>query len=67
MTLMFCAFQGLPMILRIYGQGTTVLPQSPEWETLYPLFLSLPGARQILHIEVAKVQTSCGMAVPRFH
>lgn len=65
-TLMFCAFQGPPLILRIYGQGTTVLPQSPEWDTLYPLFPPLSGARQILHVEVAKVQTSCGMGVPRF-
>ncbi|QKD83558.1 pyridoxamine 5'-phosphate oxidase family protein [Thermoleptolyngbya sichuanensis A183] len=65
-TLMFCAFQGPPLILRIYGQGTTILPRSPEWDTLYPLFPPLSGARQILHVEVAQVQTSCGMGVPRF-
>lgn len=66
-TLMFCAFQGPPMILRIYGRGTTVLPQSLKWDALYPLFPPLPGARQILHVEVTQVQTSCGMAVPLFH
>jgi len=65
-TLMFCAFQGPPMILRIYGCGTTVLPQSSEWDRLYSLFPPLPGARQILQVEITKVQTSCGMGVPLF-
>src|SRR4051794_323399 len=26
-TLMFCAFDGAPLILRLYGEGRTVLPQ----------------------------------------
>lgn len=65
-TLMFCAFQDAPLILRIYGQGKTVLPRSPEWETLSPHFLPLPGARQIITVDVALVQTSCGTGVPLF-
>src|SRR5438132_12708346 len=31
-TLMFCAFDGPPNILRLYGKGCTVLPGSPEWD-----------------------------------
>ena len=31
MTLMFCAFEGDPMILRIYGQATTSHPRDPDW------------------------------------
>lgn len=65
-TLMFCAFQGPPLILRIYGQGTTVLPQSAEWETLSPHFPLLPGTRQIITVDIALVQTSCGSGVPLF-
>ncbi|MBW5446131.1 pyridoxamine 5'-phosphate oxidase family protein [Cohnella sp. CFH 77786] len=63
-TVMFCAFEGPPNILRLYGTGTVILPDSPEWEELYPLFPSLPGARQIISIDIHKVQTSCGFAVP---
>ncbi|WP_372663372.1 pyridoxamine 5'-phosphate oxidase family protein [Cohnella sp.] len=63
-TVMFCAFEGPPNILRLYGTGTVVLPGSSEWESLYPLFTPLPGARQIITIDVHKVQTSCGYSIP---
>src|SRR2546423_8038179 len=29
-TIMFCAFEGKPRILRIYGKGRSVLPADPE-------------------------------------
>ncbi|XEC95123.1 hypothetical protein AB6A23_00585 [Paenibacillus tarimensis] len=48
----------------LYGTGTVVLPGSPEWEALYPLFSPLQGARQIITVDIHKVQTSCGYAVP---
>lgn len=63
-TVMFCAFEGPPNVLRLYGSGTVVLPESPDWGELYPLFPPLPGARQIIAVDVHKVQTSCGYAVP---
>src|SRR5512141_1412425 len=46
-TIMFCAFEGPPLILRLYGQGRTVLKGSTEWDELMPRFPDLPGARQI--------------------
>ncbi len=64
MTLMFCAFTGDPLILRLYGNATVVHRNDPEWETLFALFNPLPGARQIFLLTVDLVQTSCGMAVP---
>ncbi|OBZ10214.1 pyridoxamine 5'-phosphate oxidase family protein [Bacillus sp. FJAT-26390] len=63
-TVMFCAFEGAPNILRLYGTGKVVLPATAEWDALYPLFSPLPGARQIIDIEVHKVQTSCGYSIP---
>jgi hypothetical protein len=63
-TLMFCAFNGPPNILRLYGQGRTILPDTAEWETLRPLFPEHPGARQIVAADISRVQTSCGYAVP---
>ena len=66
MTIMFCAFEGAPMILRLYGQARAIHPRDAEWNELYALFNPLPGARQIFTLEVDLVQTSCGMAVPFF-
>jgi len=63
-TFMFCAFEGKPMILRIYGRGRTVLPSDAQWETLKGLFPDLAGTRQIIVADVTQVQTSCGYAVP---
>lgn len=65
-TFMFCAFQRAPMILRLFGQGRTVLPSSPDWKDLYALFPPIPGTRQIFVAEVDRVQTSCGTGVPLF-
>ena len=64
LTIMFCAFEGKPMILRLYGRGRVVLPASPEWDELMPRFPELPGARQLVVADVTRVQTSCGFAVP---
>ncbi len=66
MTIMFCAFAGKPLILRLYGKARVIHPPEPQWQDLYPLFTPLPGARQIFDLQVELVQTSCGMAVPYF-
>jgi hypothetical protein len=64
---MFCAFDGAPLILRLYGKATAVHPRDAPWEELASHFPVLPGARQIFDLRVELVQTSCGMAVPRFN
>ena len=64
MTLMFCAFQGPPMILRLYGAARMVQPNDAEWAEVSALFPPLPGARQVFVLDIGLVQTSCGMAVP---
>ena len=66
MTIMFCAFEGSPMILRLYGHAKAIHPRDPAWEELVSLFPRIPGARQIFDMQVDLVQTSCGNAVPLF-
>ena len=66
MTIMFCAFEGAPVILRLYGTARVIHRGDREWQTLWPQFTPLPGARQIFYMAVDLVQTSCGMAVPYF-
>lgn len=63
-TLMFCAFEEPPLILRIYGSGRAVRPSDPDWAELSAHFDLLPGTRQILDIAIREVQTSCGHGVP---
>jgi len=64
MTLMFCALEGPPLILRLYGTAQVFHPRDPQWAALLEHFPTLPGTRQIFLLEVDLVQTSCGMAVP---
>ena len=64
MTIMFCSFTQTPMILRLYGWGRVVGKRDPEWAKFWPMFAPLPGARQLIVLEIESVQTSCGFAVP---
>lgn len=66
MTIMFAAFEGKPIILRLYGSAKAVHKDEAEWADLYALFPENAGARQIFDLKVDLVQTSCGMAVPYF-
>lgn len=63
-TVMFCAFTGKPLILRLYGRGAVVLPDGPEWNELVGRFSEFAGRRQIITVSVESVGTSCGMGVP---
>jgi hypothetical protein len=69
LTLMFCAFEGPPMILRLYGRGRTLRRGSPAYANLLALAFDgtePPGARQIIRLDIDLVQTSCGFGVPLF-
>ena len=69
LTLMFCAFEGAPMILRLYGHGRIVPRPSSEYMALLSEYFNNvepPGARQIVRLSVDLVITSCGMNVPLY-
>jgi hypothetical protein len=63
-TFMFCAFEGAPNIVRLYGVGRTILPDTPEWDALISIFTVHTGVRQIIIADISLTQTSCGYAVP---
>ncbi|GAB2799633.1 pyridoxamine 5'-phosphate oxidase family protein [Rhabdobacter roseus] len=65
-TFMFCSFEGAPNILRLYGQGRTVLPGTADWDHYAPLFTIYPSTRQLILADIELVQTSCGFGVPLF-
>jgi hypothetical protein len=66
MTLMFCAFEGNPWIVRLFGTPTMVQPGEEGWEELVGLFPPQRGSRQIFVVEVDLVLTSCGFGVPLY-
>lgn len=66
MTIMFCAFEGPPLILRLYGSARAVHKNDDDWEALLAHFQPLPGTRQIFDLSIELVQSSCGMAVPNY-
>ena len=64
MTLMFCAFEGDAMILRVYGQAAVIHPRDAEWHQASAGFPEIAGSRQIFDLAIDLVQTSCGTGVP---
>ena len=64
MTIMFCAFDGNPKILRLYGTARAIHPHDTEWDELASLFELQEGARQYVEFEIELAQTSCGFGVP---
>lgn len=65
-TLMFCAFEGPPKILRLYGTGRALLPRSRSFQSLRPLFPQARGVRSIIRVKVERIADSCGYAVPQY-
>jgi hypothetical protein len=66
MTIMMCAFEGKPNIMRIYGSAIAIYEGDKDWATYYSLFEDFTGARQIFKVSIEAVQHSCGMAVPKY-
>lgn len=69
LTIMFCAFEGPPLILRLYGKGRVLPRGGAEYARLlaehYPGEEPV-GARQMVTLDVDLVQTSCGYGVPHY-
>lgn len=63
-TTMFCAFEGPPFILRLYGQGEVLEPNNPEFDALSKRFTLDLGVRSIIRVGLTRIQDSCGLGVP---
>jgi predicted pyridoxine 5'-phosphate oxidase superfamily flavin-nucleotide-binding protein len=64
-TIMFCAFDGKPNIVRLYGRGEVLRIGEAEADALLPRFGAYPGARSVIRVRIDRVSTSCGYGVPR--
>ena len=65
-TLMFCAFEGKPLIVSVYGTATVIHPWDAAWQEFIDMFPVMAGSRQIFDIEVEFAQASCGSGVPYY-
>jgi hypothetical protein len=65
--IMFCAFEGDPLILRLYGHGVGHAYGTPGFEALREHFPAIDvPVRGIIDVEVTRVQRSCGWGVPLY-
>jgi Pyridoxamine 5'-phosphate oxidase len=64
--LMFCAFQGAPKILRLYGRGRVVEPGDAEFSEMRGQFPDHAGVRSIVVVELTDIIDSCGFGVPLY-
>jgi hypothetical protein len=62
---MFCAFEGAPKILRLYGRGTALEPGTAEFEALLPQFPPFAAVRSIIRVAIERIADSCGTGVPQ--
>jgi Pyridoxamine 5'-phosphate oxidase len=63
-TIMFCAFNGKPLIVRLYGRGEALPVGEPDGFALLSHFGSYPGARSVIRVRLDRISTSCGYGVP---
>jgi hypothetical protein len=66
LTIMFCAFEGRPLIVRLYGRGRVVEPGDAGWDDLISRFPEYPGTRSVVVMDVERIADSCGWAVPLY-
>jgi len=64
MTILFCSYEGKPLILRLYGEAKIHHVEDKGFSKYVDLFPKIAGTRQIIEMELDTVQTSCGFAVP---
>ena len=67
-TLMWCAFQGPPNIVRVHGRGEPVFRDDPRFAELLTHFPDIDptahGLRAVVVVSAELVRDTCGYAVP---
>lgn len=66
MTLMFNAFEGDPLIIRIYARVKVIQEKDTQWNKYIQNFSNTSGARQVFELEIDSVNSSCGWGVPLY-
>lgn len=67
--LMWCAFQGPPMVIRVHGRGEVIEMADPRFAELLTRF-DLPteahsSVRGMIRVDITRIADSCGFVVPK--
>jgi hypothetical protein len=67
-TLMWCAFEGPPNIVRVHGTGEAIFRDDPRFADLLTHFpaANAPSLRAVILVRAKRVSDSCGYTVPLF-
>ncbi|MEM6319210.1 MAG: pyridoxamine 5'-phosphate oxidase family protein [Bacteroidota bacterium] len=65
-TFLFCAFDGPPKLVRLYGKGEVFERGTPEFDRLKNHFPEYASARSIIKVSLTRVSDSCGYTVPLY-
>jgi hypothetical protein len=63
-TIMCCAFEGNPDVVRLYGRGEVVLPADDRFAELRARFGAFSGVRAVILVALHRVSSTCGYGVP---
>ena len=66
LTMMFCAFEGEALILRLYCKVKVVQEKDDSWNDYIKHFDYTNGARQVFELTIESINSSCGMGVPLY-
>lgn len=62
--IMFCAFEGPPLIFRIHGEAEVVTSEHADYDNLLQHFAPFDGVRSIIRVKATRISDSCGYGVP---
>jgi hypothetical protein len=65
-TLLFCAFEGPPRIVRLYGRGRVTPIGTAVFDEMAARFPSHPNARTVITVALDRIADSCGYGIPRY-
>ena len=61
---MFCSFARTPNVVRLHGRGRVVTVHDEEYADWAGRFPANPAARAVVVVDVTRVSSSCGYALP---
>jgi hypothetical protein len=64
--LMFCAFEGTPLIVRLHGRGEVIEPAHEDFQRLRSRFPEYKGLRSFVRVRCDRISDSCGWGVPLY-
>ena len=64
--ILFCAFEGPPNLVRLYGRGEAITPEHPDFAELVARFPERRAVRSVIRVDVGRISDSCGFGVPLY-